>query len=255
MTTMVELLGRAAARLAPELTVTHIDNVRALRWLAGAPPTRAVLTARRVGPDRIEGAIEGYVRATVHLGPSPLPAPPPAATPLRNPRPSPVGPTKLYEDHWMFHGPSFQGVRSIIALGDDGVDGSIESLPTPGAWLDNAGQLYGWWLMATAESDFLALPQSIERIEFFGPQPPAGELVTTTVRIVELEPWTVRADLELSWNGALVVRITGWVDRRFDSDPELWLMLREPEHHLLASPPPTAIWPSRSAGRTPPPGN
>ena len=71
MTTMVELLGRAAARLAPELTVTHIDNVRALRWLAGAPPTRAVLTARRVGPDRIEGAIEGYVRATVHLGPSP----------------------------------------------------------------------------------------------------------------------------------------------------------------------------------------
>jgi hypothetical protein len=155
---------------------------------------------------------------------------------LRNPRPSPVGPAQLYDDHWMFHGPSFQGVRSIDALGDDGIDGTIESLPTPGAWLDNAGQLYGWWLMATAESDFLALPQSIERIEFFGPQPPAGETVTTTVRIVELEPRTVRADLELSWNGALTVRITGWVDRRFDSDPELWLMLREPEHHLLASP-------------------
>ncbi len=235
MTTMVELLAEAASRLAPDLTVTRIDNVRAMRWLAGAPPTRAVLTARRVGPDRIEGAIEGFVRATVHLGSSPLPAPPPAATPLRNPRPSPVGPVKLYGDHWMFHGPSFQGVRSIAALGDDGIDGSIESLPTPGAWLDNAGQLYGWWLMATAESDFLALPQSIERIEYFGPQPPAGELVTTTVRIVELEPRTVRADLELTWNGAITVRITGWVDRRFDSDPELWLMLREPEHHLLAS--------------------
>jgi acyl transferase domain-containing protein len=236
MTTMVALLGQAASRLAPDLTVTRIDNVRAMRWLAGAPPTPTVLTARRVGTDRIEGAIEGYVRATVHLGSSPLPAPAPAATPLRNPRPSPVGPVKLYDDHWMFHGPSFQGVRSIGALGDDGIDGIIESLTTPGAWLDNAGQLYGWWLMATAESDFLALPQSIERIEFFGPQPPAGEMVTTTVRIVELEPRTVRADLELSWNGAITVRITGWVDRRFDSDPELWLMLREPEHHLLASP-------------------
>jgi hypothetical protein len=34
----------------------------------------------------------------------------------------------------------------------------------------------------------------------------------------------------------VVVRITGWVDRRFDSDAPLWRMLREPEHHLVASP-------------------
>src|SRR4051794_33397200 len=89
--------------------------------------------------------------------------------------------------------------------------------------------------MATAEADFLALPQSISRIEFFGPQPLHGEPVATTVRIVELEPRSVRADLELTWQGTVYVRITGWVDRRFDSDPPLWLMLREPEHHLLAS--------------------
>ncbi|HEV3265481.1 MAG TPA: beta-ketoacyl synthase N-terminal-like domain-containing protein [Acidimicrobiales bacterium] len=238
MTTMVELLGQAASRLAPELAVTRIENVRAMRWLAGAPPTRAVLTARRVSTDQVDAAIDGYVRATVHLAPSPPPTPEPSARPLNNPLPSPVGPGNLYADHWMFHGPSFQGVRSIAALGDDGVDGTIESLPTPGAWLDNAGQLYGWWLMATAESDFLALPQSIDRIEFFGPQPPPGAMVATTVRIVEVQPRTVRADLELIWNGSLCVRITGWVDRRFDSDPPLWLMLRESEHHLLASPTP-----------------
>ena len=136
----------------------------------------------------------------------------------------------------MFHGPTFQGVRSIAALGDDGVDGAIESLPTPGAFLDNAGQLYGWWVMATAEADFLALPQSIERIELFGPPPPPGEIIPTTVRIVELDARTVRADLELIHDDRVAVRITGWVDRRFDSDAALWLMLREPEHHLLASP-------------------
>ncbi|HWE69674.1 MAG TPA: beta-ketoacyl synthase N-terminal-like domain-containing protein [Acidimicrobiales bacterium] len=236
MTTMVELLGQAASRLAPDLTVARIENVRAMRWLPGAPPTRAVLTAKRVGTYQVEAAIEGYARATVHLAPSAPPAPAPSAAPLRNPRPSPVGPGPLYTDHWMFHGPAFQGVRSIAALGDDGIDGTIESLPTPGAWLDNAGQLYGWWLMATAESEFLALPQSIERIEFFGSQPPIGEPVATTVRIVDLGPRTMRADLELVWNGSVTVRITGWVDRRFDSDPPLWLMLREPEDHLLASP-------------------
>jgi hypothetical protein len=139
----------------------------------------------------------------------------------------------------MFHGPRFQGVRAIDALGDDGVDGAIESLPTPGAFLDNAGQLYGWWVMATVAQDFLALPQSIERIERFGPQPPAGAAVATTVRITELTDRTVRADLELVWQGEVHVRITGWVDRRFDSDEALWRMLREPEHHLLATPQPS----------------
>jgi hypothetical protein len=236
MTTMVELLGQAANRLAPDLTITRIENLRAMRWLPGAPAARPVLTATWVGPSQVDVAIEGYARAAVHLGPSYPPAPVPSAAPLHNPRPSPVGPEALYADHWMFHGPTFQGVRSIAALGDDGIDGTVESLPTPGAWLDNAGQLYGWWLMATAESDFLALPQSIERIEFFGPQPPAGEMTSATVRIAELGPRTMRADLELLWHGSLIVRITGWVDRRFDSDPPLWLMLRQPEHHLLASP-------------------
>src|SRR5262249_37489702 len=56
------------------------------------------------------------------------------------------------------------------------------------------------------------------------------------VRIRELTDRTVRADLELVHDGAVCIRITGWVDRRFDSDEPLWQMLREPEHHLLATP-------------------
>ena len=241
MTTMVELLAEAANRLEPDLVVTSVDNVRAMRWLPAAPATEVTVTTKRVGPGRVDAAIEGYARATVHLAPTSAPAPAPSAPPLVAPRPSPVEPGPLYADHWMFHGPTFQGVRTIDALGDDGVDGAIESLPTPGAFLDNAGQLYGWWVMASADQDFLALPQSIDRIERFGPPPPHGSLVTTTVRITELTPRTVRADLELSQDGAVTVRITGWVDRRFDSDESLWLMLREPEHHLLATPLPSGV--------------
>jgi acyl transferase domain-containing protein len=235
ITTLLQLLAEAAARQRPGLTVTRIEHVRAMRWLTAAPPTRAVLTTRRRGEHQVDTAIPGYARATVHLAKSRPPSPAPRAAPLRNPRPSPIGPDRLYSDHWMFHGPAFQGVREIAALGDDGIDGAIESLPAPGAWLDNAGQLFGWWLMATADTNFLALPQSIDCIEYFGPQPATGESVLTTVRVVDITPRTVRADIELIWNGAVIVRVTGWVDRRFDSDPTLWLMHREPEHRLLAS--------------------
>ena len=99
-------------------------------------------------------SLDGYARATVRLADEPPPAPAPTAAPLTNPRPSPRDAVELYDEHWMFHGPSFQGVRHIGDLGDDGVDGVIEALATPGATLDNAGQLYGWWVMATASSDF-----------------------------------------------------------------------------------------------------
>ena len=136
----------------------------------------------------------------------------------------------------MFHGPSFQGMRSIAALGDDGIDGSIEALVAPGATLDNAGQLYGWWLMASARRDFLALPQSIGRIEFFGRPPSACDVVETKVRITELTGRTMAADLELLREGAVFARITRWVDRRFDSDEPLWNALRDAERCLVASP-------------------
>ena len=233
MTTMVEMLKEAAQRLAPELVVTHLERIRAFRWLTAAPATSVTITANRTGPLEVEVAIDGYARATVHLAPSAPPAPPSSFGPLRNPRPSPRDPEQLYAEHWMFHGPSFQGMRSIAALGDDGIDGTVEALSPLGATLDNAGQLYGWWLMASASRDFLALPQSIDRIDFFGPPPSPGELVETKVRITDLAARSMAADLELFFEGALFVRITRWVDRRFDSDEQLWAALRDAEHRLV----------------------
>jgi hypothetical protein len=90
--------------------------------------------------------------------------------------------------------------------------------------------------MATSSSDFLALPQSIDRIEFLGRRPAPGAMVETKVRITELTDRTMSADLELLHAGAVCARITRWVDRRFDSDAPLWTSLRHPERLLVASP-------------------
>ncbi len=255
MTTMVEMLADAARELAPDRLVVAVEDVRAQRWLVAAPPVTVTVSATPVDRDRVQVSLDGYARATVRLADEPPPAPAPTAAPLTEPRPSPRDAVELYDEHWMFHGPSFQGVRHIGDLGDDGVDGVIEALATPGATLDNAGQLYGWWVMATASSDFLALPQSIERIDLFRPLRP-GRRYPTRVRITALDDRTVRADLDViddvidgdgggdrdgdgrddgHRDGRVAVRITGWVDRRFDSDPALWDMLRDPEDHLVGT--------------------
>jgi phosphopantetheinyl transferase len=232
--TMVEMLADAARRAAPGRVVTGIEQIRAFKWLPAAPPIDVVVRATPDGGDRVDVAIEGYARATAVLGDRALPSPPPMDEPLRAARPSTLDADAVYRNRWMFHGPTFQGLRRIDAVGVNGVDGEIEALPTPGATLDNAGQLYGWWVMENVDRDFLALPESIERIELFQPLP-VGARVTTRVRDATLGDRTVRANLELLHGGAVAVRVTGWVSRRFESDPHLWEMLRFPEQRLLAT--------------------
>jgi phosphopantetheinyl transferase (holo-ACP synthase) len=126
-------------------------------------------------------------------------------------------------------------VRSIDALADNGLRGVIECLPAPGAVIDNIGQLFGYWVTATAEDNFLALPLSIERIELFGPFPGRGERLDAVVLIRSVDERMVRCDMELVQDDHVLVKVTGWIDRRFDSDEQLWEMVRYPEREPISS--------------------
>jgi hypothetical protein len=122
-------------------------------------------------------------------------------------------------------------------VGDDGVDGTIDVLPAPGALLDCAGQLMGWWVMQHEARDRLAMPVRIERIALFAREPEIGERVACSVRVRELGEREVRADLELYDPRArdrVWARIDGWHDRRFDSDEAVWAVLMYPELNTLA---------------------
>ncbi len=234
MTTSLAWLREAAERVMGPIST--LEDVLALRWIAVAPPVEANLRARRLGPDRAEVALDGYAQAVARAGP-PAPFEPPP--PLGREEPLPVRIETLYEDRWMFHGPSFRGVRSVSAYGPGGIDGELEALAAPGALLDNAGQLFGLWVMLRTEVDRLALPFRLGRVSFHGPEPRPGERLRCAVRIRELGPQAVTADLWLSHaDGRPFCRIEAWEDRRFDSDARLWEVLRFPERNLLAVPRP-----------------
>jgi acyl transferase domain-containing protein/phosphopantetheinyl transferase len=234
LTGIIEIFVDAAVRMAPGKTVSRLEGVRAQRWLRAAPPTDAVLRATRVATDRVDLMIEGYARATAVLADRLPPAPSPAFEPLRDPAPSPRDPVAMYREHWMFHGALFQGVRHFDGLGEHGIDGEFEVLPTPGVALDNAAQIYGWWVTARADRNFLALPYALERLEFFGPLP-VGARIATRVRVLECDERNVRADIELVHEGLVAVRAIGWAGRRFDSDPQSWQVALEPESRILST--------------------
>jgi acyl transferase domain-containing protein len=234
MATSIALLLDAARPLAPERTAVSIEKVRSYRWLAVAPPVGVEITARLDGSDCAATAIKDYVEGTVRLADTYPQAPPPAMPPLSGERPPFVTPSQLYRDGWMFHGPAFQGIVELGPLGQDGITGTIETGRAPGALLDNAGQLLGYWVMASGNVDSLAMPIGVERIDFYGPEPGVGIRVLCDVRIRKLDSVSVGADMELSVDGRLWAKVVGWEDRRLQTDDRLWPVLRDPGKHLLA---------------------
>jgi 3-oxoacyl-(acyl-carrier-protein) synthase/malonyl CoA-acyl carrier protein transacylase/phosphopantetheinyl transferase len=236
MTMMIGMMLDAARALAPGLVAVAAEEVRAFRWLAVAPPADVEIRARvrDDDPARVDVELAGYARATVCFAARYPAAPAPALAPLANPRPTPITADRLYADRWMFHGPEYSGVVAMGPMGDDGVDGEIATLPAPGALLDCAGQLMGWWVMERERVDRLAMPVRLARLEFFADHPAPGVKVACAVRIRAVEEREVRADLELVANGKVWCRITSWEDRRFDSDEALWKVLQYPERNALA---------------------
>ncbi len=243
MTMTIGMLIAAAQKLHPELIPIAVEDIRALRWLAVEPSVEIAMraTQRANDPNLVDVELPGYSRATIRFATAYPNAPRTALRPLANARPAPHSAEQMYADRWMFHGPQYQGVTALGPVGDDGVDGFITTLPAPGALLDCAGQLMGWWVMHTETRDRLAMPVQIARIELFAAHPVPNELVYCGVRMREVGEQNVTADLELSRSGAVWARITGWTDRRFDSDDAVWKVLMYPEHHALAVPDPAGF--------------
>ena len=236
MTTAVSMMTDLARELVPGLVPVAVERIRAYQWIAAEPPVELELTASFDGADRVDVTIEGYASATVRFA-ADFP-PPPVAEPLRleEEREAPVAAERFYVDRFMFHGPSFQGVRDLGRVGRNGIRGIVESLPTQGALLDNAGQLFGFWVTLYADRDRIIFPFKVDRMAFYGPPPAVGRRLECNVDVTDVSEQSVRADIDLNMDGRLWARLTGWESRRFETDPRLWEMLRFPETQVYALP-------------------
>ncbi|MBK3577402.1 4'-phosphopantetheinyl transferase superfamily protein, partial [Streptomyces sp. MBT65] len=148
----------------------------------------------------------------------------------------------LYDERWMFHGPAFQGVTELTAIGDRHVRGVITTPPAPGALLDNVGQILGYWIMATRTERTVVFPVGMREMRFYGPHPRPGTEVDCLVRITSLTDTALEADVQLTVDGEVWAELTGWQDRRFDNDPQTKPVERFPERNTLSE--------ARPGGRT-----
>ncbi|GFE12832.1 hypothetical protein Sgleb_08790 [Streptomyces glebosus] len=230
MTTLLELAAEAAREACPGGVVTGYSGVRALRWLAVAPPVDLAVSAAPGGDGRVRVSLGDYAAVTVHLGAQYPAPPPPDPAGLAAGHPAPVSAEALYRDRWMFHGPAFAGVHEVRTLAADGIRGTLRALPAPGALLDAAGQLLGHWMQLKLSGDRLVFPASLDRVRLYGPPPRVGALLAATARIREVRAGSVRGEVELCGaDGRVWARLEGWTYRRFGADERVWPMKFTPE--------------------------
>lgn len=229
LATLLEVMAEAARDVLPGTVVVGFEDVRAVRWVVAAPPTTADITAYPLGgtgrPYRVKVVVQGHVDGTVLLADHYPPPPRPDRTPLTIEGPPIVTAERLYEERWMFQGPLFRGITEITALAEDGLRGVLTSLPTPGALLDSVGQLCCHWIQVYGDTNQTVFPVGVERVSLYGPLPPAGEHLATTVWNQSLTDTAMLCSAELLRDdGTVWGRVEGWTTHRFYTDEALWRM-------------------------------
>ncbi|EOD63159.1 polyketide synthase [Amycolatopsis vancoresmycina DSM 44592] len=234
-TTVIDHLMRFAEQAAPGRHAVAVHDVRLSQWITAVPPVTVPVRVRPQGPDRVSAALAGYSQAVVELAPAyPAAAPAPWRFPASAERVPETTAAQLYDERWMFHGPRFQGVTELTAVGERHVRAVLTTPPAPGALLDNVGQVLGYWIMSRLPERTTVFPVAMREIRFHGAHPAPGERLECLVRITGLTDEFLDADMQLVHDGRVWAEFTGWRDRRFDSTAHIRQADRTPERSTLS---------------------
>ncbi|WP_026309806.1 type I polyketide synthase [Niabella aurantiaca] len=232
MTMIFELFGDITARQVPGRKVHKICNTKVHQWMNVAQPFRETVTGHWKGPDLAQLDLEKYAAAEVMLAGT-LPAAPKTDDNIGKDLGIQITPEKIYKAH-MFHGPAYQGILSVTAIGERGIKGRIKGAGGKGSLLDNAGQLFGLWLQLTLTKDRIAFPVKIQEIAFYGDmEDQEGVFDCTCVRTAMNDEF-VTANIVMQREGRTWAIITGWQNRRLEIDEALWRISMSPLQHRLS---------------------
>jgi acyl transferase domain-containing protein/phosphopantetheinyl transferase len=253
LTVTMEMLAEAGALLQPGRRLVGMRNLRAYRWITlDEPGPTMEFSARAAAAGEVEvaarerrddGTIGPVVAEGTMLFADAYPAVP-ATGPfaLADERPSSWRSEQLYREG-MFHGPSFQAVKSVERFGADGTVARLEVLPRTGllrsnpspvfltdpVLLDAAGQVLAFWVKERLGILVDVFPYRLEELRIYGPPAAPGTAAECRVRAELVGESQTRCDIDIvDSSGRLLCALKGWEDRRFE--------LPAPFVHLRISP-------------------
>ncbi|MEO8592213.1 MAG: SDR family NAD(P)-dependent oxidoreductase [Candidatus Solibacter sp.] len=212
-----ELIAESVAQAWPHLQVTAVRDLRMLKGVVlenGSKALRVVVKPKEVnanGPSSVAveigpaGQKRLHYRATVELAERLAPAPQVVPPALHDGRPFPMPLDQLY-GQWLFHGPLFQGICRVDAVGVSGIRALLAS-SSPQEWL--AGKALGPWLIdplvfdsalqllvlwAREHLDMTALPAGFQSFHRYA-APPAERVLCELRLRPETRGHSIHADI------------------------------------------------------------
>ncbi|GAA3943336.1 4'-phosphopantetheinyl transferase superfamily protein [Chitinophaga oryziterrae] len=232
MTMIFELFADIARENAPGKIVNKISLIQVFQWMNVATPFRETITGEWKDAGNISMNLENYANASVELSDN-YQKPTISSLQTGNPLDITKTPAQIYEEH-MFHGPAYQGIKEITAVGDKGITGIIESSTGKGSLLDNAGQLFGLWLQLTLEKDRIAFPVKIQEVAFYDNMQDQQGSFECTCELTEMNDEFATGNIILKRNNKVWAIITGWQNRRLEIDEALWRISMSPLHNRMS---------------------
>ncbi len=261
----IEMIAEVGSCLAPGLQFIGVEEVRALRWLSleDADTLSVQARGRLVAADAATGvhAVEVALFAQGNATPNT------SAIALFGPQyrqDIEIGFTELddsetwwftaeevYSERHMFHGPSFQCITGLGALGGTGFHAEI-TVPSKTALfasttdpalladpcvLDAISQLSGCWVLARYPDTYV-LPVGVEKIEIYRETPPPGTVVPVRVEITQcdFESKVLRANFEVGdGEGYVWMRLAGFSYRIFNMLTQVIDVRRRPERYCCSA--------------------
>jgi 3-oxoacyl-(acyl-carrier-protein) synthase/phosphopantetheinyl transferase len=234
-TTVIGHLMDFAERSSPGSRAVAAHDVQLNKWITAIPSVDVPVDVRPDRPGRVVVSLGDYSRAVIELAPDyPRDVPEAWRFEAGEERRPGLPAAELYTERWMFHGPQFQGVTELTAIGDAHVRAVLTTPTAPGALLDNVGQVLGYWIMSQLLERTTVFPVRMERIRFFGPHPPPGSQVECLVKISSVTDAALEADMQLVVGGRVWAEFGGWRDRRFDSNPRIRSVHQVPGRNMLS---------------------
>jgi malonyl CoA-acyl carrier protein transacylase/phosphopantetheinyl transferase len=218
-------LIEAACAGEPGTVAVAVADLRFEKWVPAIPGHDVEISFETRPDGRLSARFGPYARGVVQLAAAYPPAPARWPVDVAHERRPAITAAELYADRWMFHGPAYQGVTELTAVSDTEIRGVITAPAAPGSLLDNVGHFLGQWIVETQTDRLVVFPTRLSELRFYAPTPPPGSRVSCHLRIVEASEQAVNADVQLCVSGrdgseVVWAELSGWRERRFDSDLE-----------------------------------
>jgi len=275
LTMSMEILAEAASLLVPDKVLVGMHDIRAYRWIACEQGSVCleIKAVRKPGTDQVQAEIrlsgddaaaskKPLVEGVLIFADAYPPRPDIKPLTLLGERDSRWRPETLYTEG-MFHGPCWQGVRSVDRWGEDGILATFKVLPTNEFFksgknplfvtdpviLDAAGQVVGFWTMEHLKDNFLVFPYRAKKLHIYCPRPHADQEVRCQARIRLMDFNLISSDIDImNAAGELWMRLEGWEDKRFDLPPAVLAFLLSPVTVIPSETwaTPVSLWPDPS---------